>query len=413
MILQRINRVLVVAVLMLLPLGCGKASSGPATAVASAPQAQTIARIHWLGKTKVLSDVNASYLSQLWNLPESLRLQEQTLDKLSLAPWLLLRGETNSSSTNLLRPLLADLVENESWLEISQPADSTNAPAEMVLAIRLDGPRAGLWQTNLAKALESLTSIQPVPSDHGWSLKKHHAPNLIEMTRVGDWTVLGAAVDHNTLLDDVLARIQRDHAPFDASATNLWLEGQLNLPRLASMLGIAGDFTTNLPNVSFKTSGDSGKVLTRGELTLPDVLAAKLDPWNIPTNLMDGELSSFTAVRGWKPGFLSRFWNQFETNPAPNQFYVWGRIGPPMQTYFAAPVADASNAVSQFSDFALRKAGPWIATNDLALFQRATKFNGLEWKGIPFISPVLKSVETPGGGFFFGGFCPPARKPSN
>jgi len=40
------------------------------------------------------------------------------------------------------------------------------------------------------------------------------------------------------------------------------------------------------------------------------------------------------------------------------------------------------------------------------LFQRAKTFNGLEWKGIPYISPFVKSTNAFGKAFVVGGLFP-------
>src|SRR4030095_11096887 len=97
-------------------------------------------------------------------MPESANLEAQTLDKLSTAPWRLLgKAPANHETalTNagpalkhfLLRPLLADLVSEESYWESSS---TTNRPPEIVLAIKLPDQRANLWRTNLAVVMESL-----------------------------------------------------------------------------------------------------------------------------------------------------------------------------------------------------------------------------------------------------------------
>ncbi len=190
--------------------------------------AQTVARIHWLGMKYLAVDTNAAHLMTIWNLPESRKLEQQTLDKLSLAPWRLLHRNLDTNAAALLRPLLEDLVDNESCLEVRQ---TSNQPVELVLAVRLNDQRAALWQTNLSRVLESLTGIHPVPAParhSGWSLKKHHDPNFLELTRAGEWTVFGAAQDHNALLGDLLVRIRQGQSPWPAGTTRDWLEADLN-----------------------------------------------------------------------------------------------------------------------------------------------------------------------------------------
>jgi hypothetical protein len=279
----------------------------------------------------------------------------------------------------------------------------------MVLAIRLNGERVGVWETNLAAVLQSLTGILPTnsPSSQRWSLKKHHAPNLIEFVRAGEWTVLGAAQEHNALLDETLARIRDAHVPFAAEATNSWMEASVDLSRILAAAKIDSDFLANLPKVSLTLFGNGENVLTRGELVLPEAMPLQLGSWNIPTNLMTGDLSSFTTVRGLKFWLArSKMWNDLQIGPPPDQLITWAFDAAPMETYFAAPLPTASNTVSRLSDLVLQKGEPWFATHDLARFQRAKTFNGLEWKGAPYMSPFLKSADDTNGRFMLGGFFP-------
>src|SRR5260221_2583748 len=53
-------------------------------------EAPIIARVHWLGKKRISAETNAAYFMTVWNLPESARLEAQTLHKLATAPLRLL-----------------------------------------------------------------------------------------------------------------------------------------------------------------------------------------------------------------------------------------------------------------------------------------------------------------------------------
>src|SRR5664280_3277488 len=151
----------------------------------------TVAVIHWAGTKNIFGDPNGAVLKRICAMPDSAKVQDQTLQKLSIAPWFLLNRPLDTNSAILLPPLLEQAIESELYLEIRQ---MTNGPGEMVFAIRLNPAQAAAWETNLARAMESLTGIRPVtmPGTVGWKLKKHHLPNLIELTRSGEWTLLGA-----------------------------------------------------------------------------------------------------------------------------------------------------------------------------------------------------------------------------
>src|SRR5690242_16258741 len=111
--------------------GCKKSEPAtPQNQAKSAPNAQplapagdAIARVHWLGKNRISKDLNAAYLMTIWEMPETLRLEAQTLDKLALAPWISSITNHTEDTTNydamvaghpgasLLRPLVQDLLE--------------------------------------------------------------------------------------------------------------------------------------------------------------------------------------------------------------------------------------------------------------------------------------------------------------
>lgn len=372
------------------------------------PAMDTILRVHWLGKKNMAADTNFAGLTKIWNFPETTRLEAEVIEKLSTAPWRFLRGETNQASAKLLAPLLDDIVQEECYVEIRQPSNVTNLPGETVIAVRLSDQRADLWNTNLAATLESLTGIRPVPAGNGWSLKKHHVPNLLQLSRADGWTLVAASEDGNRLLDETVGHIQRDCVPFDWTGTNALLEANVDLRRVGAALGHELSLPATFPRISLTVAGDGQNVRTRGELSFPEPVVHDLPPWNIPTNLIDADLYSFSAFRGWTPEFISRLWNKAGiSNPPPREFYAWSLNGAPMQTYFVAPVADASNAVSKLSDLMIQESRSLFATNDMVRFERAKTFNGLEWKGVPFISPFLKSVEDVEGGFILGGFLAP------
>jgi hypothetical protein len=378
--------------------------------------AQTVARIHWVGMKQLADETNAAHPMAIWNLPESGKLERQTLDKLSLAPWPLLHRNLDTNAAALLRPLLDDLVAEESCLEVRQ---TTNQPGQLVLAIRLNDQRAALWQTNLARVLESLTGIRPDPAPagrYGWSLKKHHDPDLLELTRVDGWTVFGAAQDRNALLGDLLARLRQGQPPFPAGMNHDWLTADLDpallIPCLTTLNSLSPYAVINPQPSTFNhlhvaVTGNGTNVLMHGTADFPQPLVLDLKPWNIPTNLIDESLCSFTLVRGVKPWLETLpAWNHLQIGPPPDQICFWAMPGLGMLSYFAAPLPGASNAVDRLAKLVLQNQDRWLATNGLARFGRSTTFNGLEWKGLPYMTPFLQSVSVGSQNFVFGGGIP-------
>jgi hypothetical protein len=437
--LRRVQFVLFAAIVSL--VGCRPGQSNENAAPVSSPDYRplqasarpTVAQVQWLGAKRISNEPGAAQLKAIWNLPESRKLEQQTLDKLSLAPWRWLRRSPDTNAALWLRPLLDDLLADESCLEIRQPA---NQPAEIVFAIQLDDQRAALWQTNLARVLESLTNIRPDPAPgghYGWSLKKHHDPNFLELTRVGKWTVFGAAQDHNGLLGDLVDRLRQGHSPLLTGTANDWLEADLDPARLAAVFSLSaaggevpslagagegarraveghGDEHKFVPNhLHLTVTGDGTNILTQATADFAGPLALDVKPWNLPSRLIGEPLSSFTLIRGFKPWLESSpAWNNAHFGPPPDQACCWALQGLAMQSYFAAPLPEASNEVDRLADWVLQNQGRWFPTNDLARFEKSQTFNGLQWGGVPYVWPFLRSITVSNQDFVFGGGIPDA-----
>ena len=50
----------------------------------------------------------------------------------------------------------------------------------------------------------------------------------------------------------------------------------------------------------------------------------------------------------------------------------------------------------------------WFPTNDLARFEKSQTFNGLQWGGVPYVWPFLRSITVSNQDFVFGGGIPDA-----
>lgn len=386
--------------------GCGKSSPAPESASRTpAPSelisADTALRIHWQGKGNISAARNTTNLLKLLDLPETLKLQSQTLDKLSAAPWRMLLGQTNNAEAGFLRPLLDDLVAQECYFEIRRPADDLSSPGQTVLAVHLSADHVNVWQSNITKVMQALGGNPSASSEPaGWFLKSNSGSNFVEFARAGEWVLLSAAPTHSALLDETIARINNRHTPVMASSTNAFLEGFIDFVRLNNLPP-----SNTVPKVSFKLEADGEGVVTTGELQFSNGAGLKLETWDIPTNWISASSVTITAIRGLAP-FLrsSKAWENFNAGPPPDQCFTWATSESPMQTYFAAPMPSASNAVAEISEFALRKQGPFWLTNVLAGFKKSENSDGLSWNGFPFIAPFLHSAGSDGHTFLLAGF---------
>jgi hypothetical protein len=403
--------------------GCRKSESPAPPAPPTVLSPDTVASVHWVGKRRLDLDADAYYLSRVWSLPETARLQSQTFDKLATGSWRVLMGDAAAARIPaiVLRPLLEDLAFDESYLEVRAATNSQlstlNSQPSFVLAIHVNAQHAGIWETNAAIALQLLTG-SPAIADHavhGWMLQRTNAPERISLTRVGDWTVLSAGPQNNALADDLAARIRRDGLPFvSASTNNLWLEADLAPSRLVSSLSAGGEgrgevgvFST-LNHLNLTLSGDGGNVITRGQLTFAENFPSDLPSWHLPAGLVHEPLLGFTAVRGVQSALAaSPMWNRLQLG-APDQFYLWSLAGGPSQTYLAVPLPDAVHQIPALADRLLQYANPWLAANGYISFDRASDSNGVVWGSLPDIQPFIKFAGTADDGWLYAGLFPDA-----
>lgn len=382
-------------------LGCGK-QDPPAPQVSTSPATdRVLLTTHWIGRTRLAQDTNSAYQMEIWNLPESKRVEAQTLDKLARALPRLLGAETLAGSNDLgavIRPLLDDLIQAESFSELRA---ATNQSKALALAIRLAPERMAVWQTNISVLNAALTHPQAGTGA---------APARLRFGIQRDWLILGAGGD-GTLFAEFERRFGL--ATSSITATNhAWVEIGADLSRLLednSMMAASA-----LPFLSLTLGGKGQLVETHGELTFPQPLQLQLEAWNIPTNLVYEPLISFTVMRGLK-GLLesSRAWSDLKASPAPGQLCTWAVDGTPFQTYLSAPWSDSSNQVFNLSERLLQDLNPYLTSNRLGLVTRLAGTNGIEWGGIPFFGPFLKHHTDPAPESLFGGFYAfsPGKRP--
>lgn len=370
-----------------------------------------LVRIHWLGKKRLAADTNAAYFMTIWNLPESARLEAQTLDKLAL--WLAgcrpavsnyqeitnFSGLVASNTTStLLRPVVFDMLQEEWLLEARQP---TNQPFEFALAIRLDDQRTAAWQAAKDGLRDAIGSLRQKPC-------------ALTLTRSGNWTLLSLtdstdSTGTNSILASFNTQLAATGNPFPPCPTNYWLQAEVEGSALAQALSLSSLPGPRPSAVSLAMVGEGESVRTRAEIEFPQPLKLELDPWIFPTNLIHDPLIGFTAVRGLRP-WLKGFkpWNDLQVGTPPNQSFIWAQSGAPWLHFVALPSQEASNQVQRLQAFALNRLNPIFETNPIKLgeFEQEPGSSRLGWRGLPLISPSLDWSTADGQSFIVAGFYP-------
>ncbi len=403
---RNLLRGLLSAVLFAFLIGCGR-SHNDRTAIGSVvfkPSPDTVAHVHWLGRKYLDLDADGYYVSRIWSQSETKRLQSQTLDKLAVNLWpILLPNAHREIPGAVLRPLLDDVVLEESWLEMRSRTNSS--AMEACFAIHLPSARAGVWITNLAIAAEFLTggTALPDPAQQGWSIQQGNRGDQIRLARVGDWTLISVGPIYSPMRTEIAASINQARPEASARATNAWLDVELDVPRTAQALSLPWKLPETLSRLKMKFSGDGAHVIADGGAMFSSPISG-LEAWRTPTNLIHEPLLGFTAVRGIRPWLAKwKAWNDWQIGAPPNQLFFWSLAGTPFQTYAAAPSDDAHQQVSTITDLLLQKGNPWLATNGYISFAQAPDSDGVVWGNMTAIRPFLKSTGTGKDGWLYAG----------
>ncbi len=376
--------------------------------IATASEQHPVLHLHWAGLQQVEMDTNAANLIAVWRLPETMALIDQTFDKLSRWPG----HSTTNTACARLRPLFDDVMASETQLYII--STDTNGPltsgrSEFLLAVRLPADRAVFWKTNLAEALFTLTGESPTPTPHGWTLQPTNLARRIEFERTGAWTLIGyglqKSVDKSQFMQDLR----------DSPAPKQWLEMDLAPSGLAAAVGaleLLPETVSPQPNfwpaVHLTVSGENGNVHTHATFDRDRPFHLDLPAWEIPTNLMHGSLTSFTAARGFG-GWLATqpLWQQLQLSKTSDQYISWSQ-GIPFKTYLAAPLPDASNQLAQLASRLVPKVNPWLATNAEGSLSWSAEFSGILWNNANILSPFAISADFNHRDYLLGGLYPPS-----
>lgn len=409
-----------------LAMGCNKSGSHVTPSAPRPLPNEPIISLHWAGIKHVSADPNATGFLKIWRMPETEKLKAQTLDKLALAPWRFhttnrLTSVTNyamllrdNASASQLRPLLDDLVQNECYLEIREAQDDH---AQLGLAVHLDPTRAAIWESSLGSVLEAATGARRVPAQTGgkpvgWHISAGGGAQIspllkqIELTRSGDWTILGFG-SGDTVFSNFVHRVRGSQTPFNGSGGSAWLLSSFDLPRANRALSWGWDLPQQWPRVSLAWNGNGQNVITKGVLTFAKPVPFQIEPWIIPTNIIHEPLHSFAAVQGIQPWLASwRWWRNLNTGTAPNQLFCWSQSGSPFLDYAAAPAADPGKIMAKLGPSLMDTFNPELATNRMGKWERRNDTDGVAWSRAPIIAPMVHSISLPSGHFLLAGLSP-------
>jgi len=185
-----------------------------------------------------------------------------------------------------------------------------------------------------------------------------------------------------------------------------WFETELNLPRLGAVLELSG--AIKWPHAKLTVVGDGENLRSKMRMVFPEPVTGPLESWQIPTNIINEPLISFTAVRGITPWLKNcATLERLELTPAPNEVFFWAQGHVTFQSFVAFPLKEAAAKVERAARHAPSLFSADWRKRGLAQIEWQTNMHELTWR-LPYAVPFLKSAAFKGRELVVGGLFPPS-----
>jgi hypothetical protein len=312
-------------------------------------------------------------------------------------------ASTNTSSTaaNLIKPLLPDVFENETRLELATRGASD---ADWGFAIKLPAERVEEWNKNL-RSLAQLAGMQLAGNAAGTS-ESSGSPNWsasrdnyhFALSRNKDWTVLEGGFGTNRSDAKVFKEFEsglkkRPGKPILEADVNLPLLGALwNSPALA-----------HRPNVKLTVLPREDGIRTEAFIDYPKPLNITPEKWVLPKELIHDPLIGFDAIQGVR-ALLSKspLVRDLAPEKVPNQLFGWSIGQGPFNVFAAADVGNPSQVITNL----LHKLMADVKTLPAGSLQVNTNHPAILWRGLPIVVPYVEQGAAPDSSYLVAGLFP-------
>ncbi len=295
---------------------------------------------HCAGGAELADNTNLTTLHSILALPSTAKFEKMVLEKLGGIVAQSRPFQTRLAES-LIDPLLADLFTTES---LGSFGGSGSNSLDFILAVRLEAKRSRLWQDNAGKILGTAGEKYSAEKFEGlrW------ASNSFWLAPAGDWLVMGSGDVLLPLETEYLGEIGREGRPVPPLKTN-WLEAEGDLAQLAGRLP-EGARLLKPARIKLSVAVKDGYLEINGHAVYAEAMGWESKAWQIPTNLVQGPLISFSAGQDVAAFLnLSADFSRIENNPLTNQFCAWAQGAMVFQSYMEWPAPNASNALQTLS----------------------------------------------------------------
>jgi hypothetical protein len=361
---------------------------GPWAPRSVAGDAAVAIQYHFAGAANLSNNTNFVLAKRLLSLTSSVDFENLALDRLAGIFWRGLHFRPGPDPAASLRPLLDDLLANES---VASFGGENKDHLDFVLAARLDQSRAQAWQQCLALALGGAGA--PFTFEGFSGARWNPSGQLVYwIIQARDWVVVGQGDDLQPVVTDYLRQIQKDGRPSPA-LDETWFQTEVDWARLAGWVPLDSS-PFNLARTAFKVAVSGGRFRVTGTVTYPEAQPWVAVPWHFPKDLVHEPLLSFTAGRDLAPFLKPAASLPHIFAPAfTNQFCCWAQHEMPLQSYAAWPVPDGRQALDKIRMDCLPRLNFLLTQPDDPKLAWAPKTSEIIWSKSSIIAPSLSSTR--------------------
>lgn len=281
---------------------------------------------HFAGTKAIKANKEAPTVNAIWRLPESKRLANLFVDRLSQAPERQIFG-ANAAAPTVRRRIIKEFVEGilayESIGELN--GDPTEHP-NLTLGIKLPLAKIDDWDRNIRRYLGTLGWNAPEENAENdnldWSATHQKSDLLARLIKQADWLLFSIGPDAFSQLPEWNAKIADGNAP--TLAETAALEWDSDLQSVAQWLGSIS--VPSLPTFSATFKPEENGVRTEATIHLKQGIKTPLPEWQPPSDLIFEPIVSFSGARGLTDLISSLpVAKKLVREGIPEQFYSWSR----------------------------------------------------------------------------------------
>lgn len=386
--------------------------AGGLSALAQNQKPETLVRWHYIGSDGLTRLEDATQLKEVLELPETRQLRELALDRVSRrAGARFTKQDTNSPAAKIaaatIKPLLADLLKNESRLELVTVGERR---ADWMLALRLDDDAAARWSTNLWQMVTAARLGQPsaahIAKNPGWMAE--HEGYRIGFSRARDWIVVEGGYSPM----DSHEKTFKDFRKTLGKKPKSVLEADLNLQQLAEIWDAPK--LAHSPKIKLAVTPKEDGLRSEMDLEYPHDLGIKKEKWEIPFETIRDPLIGFTAFQGFRDKLAkNEKFRQLQPENIPNQVFLWNQSLSPFSVTWAADVGNPRIVISNIVSKLVPELNKKFQDRAIGQIVYNTNTYALSWTRLPVVVPFLRPAEGKDAEFLTGGLFPLANAGTN